>query len=335
MAPRSYLYVPGHRPDRFAKALAAGAGAVILDLEDAVPLGAKDQARDDVRAFVAGLGPDGVEAWVRINDADRGVADLRALAGVPGLAGVVVPKARPDVLVAHHAAAPRVALIPLVESAAGVAAAAAIAACDGVRTLAIGEVDLAADLGLADDAPDAVWWALRTQVVVACAAAGRPAPLGPVVRDIDDLDRFGTVVAGLRAAGFGAVQAIHPKQVPVVEAAFSADTRRTGRGRAPAGPRGACRRWRVRRRRRPDDRRGRPAIGPAPARLTRPDDSRRVHPSVWTRPSVCCGAHPPETLGWLNAPSRFSPAAGPTAAGAGGCRSGSSRRRRSRRPTAP
>ena len=120
-----------------------------------------------------------------------------------------------------HADAPHVALVPLVESAAAVADVAAIAAAGGVRTLAIGEVDLAADLGFGDDVPDAVLWALRTQVVVAAAVAGRTGPLGPVSRDIADLDRFETLVRRLRGAGFGAVQAIHPSQVPVVQAVFT------------------------------------------------------------------------------------------------------------------
>ena len=213
---RCYLYVPGHRPDRFAKALASGADAVILDLEDAVPVGAKDDARRDVRSFLDGLAPVPVETWVRINDGDRGRDDLQALAGVATLAGVVVPKATPDVLAARHAAAPDVALIPLVESATALVQVVAIAASAGVRTLAIGEVDLAADLGLGDDVPAAALWALRMQVVVACAATGRAAPLGPVIRDIEDLTGFARTVHELGHAGFGAVQAIHPKQVAVV-----------------------------------------------------------------------------------------------------------------------
>jgi citrate lyase subunit beta/citryl-CoA lyase len=218
---RSYLYVPGHRPDRFDKAMTAGADAVIFDLEDAVPVGAKDAARADVAAHVAGLAPGPVEAWVRINDGDRGLADLATLRDAGPLAGVVVPKARPDGLAALHARAPHVPLVALVESAFAVAHVHAIAAADGVRTLAMGEVDLAADLGLGDAVPDAALWALRMQVVVACAAASREAPIGPVVRDFTDLERFEAIVRQLRDAGFGAVQAIHPKQVPVVAAVFT------------------------------------------------------------------------------------------------------------------
>src|ERR1700712_3564588 len=146
MAPRSYLYVPGHRPDRFDKALRSGADAVIFDLEDAVPVASKDAARDDVRAFLAGLvgaiadGP--VEAWVRINDGDRGLADLAALAGISMLAGAVVPKALPSPLAALHRRAPHVPLVALVESAVAITNVTEIAGADGVRTLAMGEVDL-------------------------------------------------------------------------------------------------------------------------------------------------------------------------------------------------
>lgn len=221
MAARCYLYVPGHRSDRFTKALAAGADAVIVDLEDAVPVDAKDDARREVRAFLIDLAAGPVETWVRINDGDRGRADLAALADLTALAGVVVPKARPTVLAALHADAPDVALIPLVESATAILDAAVIAGSDGVRALAIGEVDLAADLGLRDDVPHAALWTLRMQVVVAGAAARLGAPLGPVSRDIDDLARLADVVRQLRAAGFGAVQAIHPKQVPVIQAVFT------------------------------------------------------------------------------------------------------------------
>ena len=90
-----------------------------------------------------------------------------------------------------------------------------------MHTLAIGEVDLAADLGLGDRPPSAALWALRMQLVVACAAAGREAPLGPVERDFADLDAFEAVARDLHGAGFGAVQCIHPTQVPVVNAVLS------------------------------------------------------------------------------------------------------------------
>ena len=92
--PRSYLFVPGNRPERFAKALASGADALILDLEDSVPAAEKDAARDAVvhwlRSGAAGATP----VWVRINALGTAAheADLRAVAlGRP--VGVVLPSA--------------------------------------------------------------------------------------------------------------------------------------------------------------------------------------------------------------------------------------------------
>lgn len=216
MTARSFLYVPGHRPDRFAKALASGADAVIFDLEDAVPVPAKDDARFEVGAFIAGLAESPAEVWVRINDGDRGLADLGAMSAAQWLAGVIVPKASPARLAAVHDHRSGVPLIALVESGTALLAVADIAAAGGVQTLAMGEVDLAADLGLGPRPPSAALWALRMQVVVACAAAGRDAPLGPVERDFADLVAFEAIVADLHGAGFGAVQCIHPTQVPVV-----------------------------------------------------------------------------------------------------------------------
>ena len=220
MADRSYLYVPGHRPDRFAKAWASGTDAVIFDLEDAVPLAAKAEALEHV---VEHLSADAVSgsAWVRINAGDAGLDEAARLVELKTLTGMVVPKATPDIVARLRNRVGEVPVIFLVESAQGITHCTEIAASPGVVTLAIGEVDLAADLGLLPGAPDAVWWALRTSVVVAASAAGLPGPLGPVGVDFHDLDAYERSTRELRAAGFGARQAIHPAQVSVINAVFT------------------------------------------------------------------------------------------------------------------
>src|SRR3954463_10350457 len=98
MTALSYLYVPGDRPDRFASAMASGAGAVIFDLEDAVAVAAKDTAREAVVGHMQRERSSTVEQWVRVNAGDRGIADIRGLQGLPGVDGVVVPKASRAVL---------------------------------------------------------------------------------------------------------------------------------------------------------------------------------------------------------------------------------------------
>ena len=107
---RSWLFVPGDRPDRFAKAARSGADEVICDLEDSVPQGGKDQARRNVAHWLA----QGGNAWVRVNASstphyERDVAEL---AGLAGLRGVVVPKADPAALVLARACAQATASLP-------------------------------------------------------------------------------------------------------------------------------------------------------------------------------------------------------------------------------
>ncbi len=209
-AATTLLFVPGDRPERFAKAEAAGADLVVIDLEDAVSPAAKDDAR------AAALEWQGTaKAAVRINATGTPWhhADVTALAadGVPRL--VVVPKADAASLVAAASALPAgTELLALVETAAGVLDAAAIAAVPGVARLAIGTYDLAAELGV--DPDDAVALAAaRGALVLASAAAGLPAPVDGVTGAVRDPERLAADVAAARRLGFGGKLCIHPTQV--------------------------------------------------------------------------------------------------------------------------
>jgi citrate lyase subunit beta/citryl-CoA lyase len=209
---RSLLFVPGSRPERFDKALAAGASVVIIDLEDAVAPPDKDAAR---AALAAWLRPDHA-VIVRINSVDTAwfEQDL-ALCGMPGVAAVMVPKAeRADTLAAVTAAGAR-ALLPLVESAAGLAGLAALAGAPGVLRLAFGTIDLQVDLGLKDATEDELG-PFRLQLVLASRLAGIAAPVDGVSVAIDDEDRLRADVQRARRLGFGGKLCIHPKQVGAV-----------------------------------------------------------------------------------------------------------------------
>ena len=206
---RTLLYVPGDRPDRFEKATASGADAVIVDLEDAVAPGAKDDARAAVREWLAT--PPSVAVWVRIATLDD--FDLVAAGQATG---VVVPKA--TVERCHTSPVPVHALL---ETAEGVASAHEIAALPGVVRLALGEADLAADLGMEPSPDGRELWAIRTDVVVASARAGIDAPIGPVFTDLDDSAGLTTTSTTLRRQGFGGRGIIHPTQVAGVHAAFT------------------------------------------------------------------------------------------------------------------
>ena len=154
----SWLFVPGHRPDRFDKAVASGAHEVIVDLEDAVAPAAKISARSEV---VRWLGAGG-SAWVRINGVETAWYDddVAALAGVPALRGVMVPKAERTTLLLHlrQKLPPAVGVLALIESAVGVHQAALIADTPGISGLAFGSVDFALDID-AEETDDALLYA--------------------------------------------------------------------------------------------------------------------------------------------------------------------------------
>ncbi|WP_329064487.1 HpcH/HpaI aldolase/citrate lyase family protein [Amycolatopsis sp. NBC_01480] len=212
-AARSFLFVPGHRPDRFAKAEAAGADVVVLDLEDAVGAELKAEARENVLAWLEA----GHEAVVRINAADTPwFTEDVAVAGVLATA-VMVPKAEdPDVL----GQLSDVAIIPLLETALGIARSVDLCGAPAVIRAAFGSVDLAAELGVDHRSQDALRHA-RSAVVLAAAAAGRPAPIDGVTTTLDD---EGALTADIEAAitlGFSGKLCIHPRQVDPVNRAFT------------------------------------------------------------------------------------------------------------------
>jgi citrate lyase subunit beta/citryl-CoA lyase len=222
--PLTWLYAPGDRPATVAKALTCGADVVIVDLEDAVAPDRKEYARAATAELLAE--PQPVPVHVRVNalGGPLAAADLRALAGLPGVSGLRLPKVSAPgqiVRVAEHTApaeggAP--ALYALLESALAIERAHAIAAAHpALRGIALGEADLRADLGMRGDA--GLDWP-RSRVVVAARAAGLPPPAQSVHPDIRDLDGLAASCAHGRALGFLGRAALHPRQLPVIERAY-------------------------------------------------------------------------------------------------------------------
>jgi citrate lyase subunit beta/citryl-CoA lyase len=217
MSERSFLFVPGNRPERFDKACAAGADAVILDLEDAVAPAAKSDARDAVRRWLDAGG----RAWLRINGSDtEWHDDDLALLALTGVAGVVLPKAeRVDELQAVAARARAgLPLVPLVETARGLWDARALAGVPGVARLAFGSVDFQLDTGIAGDGEELLY--ARSHLVLASRVAGAMAPVDGVTVDLDDAQVLAADVARARRLGFGGKLCIHPKQVAAVNEGF-------------------------------------------------------------------------------------------------------------------
>ena len=236
---RSMLFVPGDRPERFAKAAASGADAVILDLEDAVVPEKRPQARLEIAAYLASAERN-VPLWVRINpvDTDDALGDLAAVIDArPD--GVVLPKARDgaDVhrashwLEAHEArcgfAIGSVGLIPLITESAGALLNAASFAVLPARVAGLtwGAEDLAADIGaFGNKSPDGEYeltYALaRSMCLLAAAAAGVPA-IDTVDTEFKDVAAIERRARASRRQGFAGKLAIHPGQLAPIHAAFS------------------------------------------------------------------------------------------------------------------
>jgi citrate lyase subunit beta/citryl-CoA lyase len=221
---RSLLFVPGNRPERFEKAARAGADAVILDLEDAVPAADKAAARAAIRSQWDTLVALGLPLVVRINSEGHPAfeADVQAVAALPGLGGVVLPKAEsPATLQRLHERLPGVALVPLIESAAGLDEVKPIAAAPGVLRLAVGHIDFMADLGISCSEDESELLPLRFAVAMATRLASLAPAIDGVTVQTGDEERLRIDTLRARRLGYGGKLCIHPKQPAGVHAAFA------------------------------------------------------------------------------------------------------------------
>ena len=223
MTLRSLLFVPGDRPERFDKAAASGAHAVLLDLEDAVAPAAKSSARTAVADWLSADTAGAPQAMVRINavDSDWHEDDLRLIAGLPATVGVMLPKSEPQTLqaVAAQLGAGRL-LYALVETVAGVLGLRTMAAMPGVNRFAFGNIDFGVDAGITVGEDEAELAAVRTAFVLESRFAGLPAPVDGVGLELSDADRMSLHAARAKRFGFGGKLCIHPRQVGAVNAVF-------------------------------------------------------------------------------------------------------------------
>jgi citrate lyase subunit beta/citryl-CoA lyase len=213
---RSFLFVPGHRPDRFDKALASDADVVIVDLEDAVAPADKPSSREHVRSWL-----ERAQAIVRVNGSSTPwfLDDLDAARAA---AAIMIPKAEcaADVAAVHQRLGPHMAVIPLIESPAGLAAVRELCGTTGVSRVAFGNVDFATVLGV-DPRSHAALLAARSAVVYASAEAGCAPPIDGVTLAVDDDEQLLADCRHARELGFGARLCIHPRQLAEVRRSMS------------------------------------------------------------------------------------------------------------------
>jgi citrate lyase subunit beta/citryl-CoA lyase len=219
---RTYLFAPATRSERFDKAARAGAGSVIVDLEDAVEPARKDDARTSLANTLPALADTAralkVQLLVRINS--HGTpwydADLAACAGLD-LDGIVIPKAEHADEIARIASMePRWALHLLMETAAGFDRLAELARAPNVARLMLGTVDLALDLGANEIGEPLHYY--RSQILLFTRLAGLLPAVDGVCTNLGDATALVAEVQRARAFGFGAKLCVHPKQIAPVTA---------------------------------------------------------------------------------------------------------------------
>jgi citrate lyase subunit beta / citryl-CoA lyase len=233
---RTFLFVPGDRPDRIAKAYRSGADCVIVDLEDAVAGARKVEARHSAVAAIGreaqADGPGRTWLAIRVNGAASGLMaqDIAGLAPVwTKLDFIVLPMADVpsvgevtalmDAVERHGSTSPEgPRIIALIETAESVLNAAGVAAADPrVAALALGPADLAKQLGLTLTADGRELLLARSQLVLAAAAAGLRPPIDGPWFNLRDETGLRTSTEQARRLGFGAKQVLHPRQIGPVQ----------------------------------------------------------------------------------------------------------------------
>tara|TARA_B110000503_G_scaffold134184_1_gene212776 strand:+ start:922 stop:1770 length:849 start_codon:yes stop_codon:yes gene_type:complete len=220
---RSYLYVPGSKPEIVEKAFNSKADCIVIDLEDAVHHDKKAEARKFVAEFLAT--PQKKPYLVRINDltGQWGAADLEAISS-PNLLGIRLPKVSSietvkiaSKILDRKKSQAQIHL--LIESALGIANLNLLANCDSrVAAISLGEADLRSDLRATDE--EALVYA-KSALVVACRAAGLRQPSQSVYTNIKDLDGLRESTMKGKAFGFFGRSVIHPNQIEIVNEVFT------------------------------------------------------------------------------------------------------------------
>jgi len=219
----NFLFVPGTRPDRFSKALDSSASSVILDLEDAVAAEDKETARNEIQAAWPSFTAEQKKRLIiRSNSpgSEFYSADL-ILAQKLDVACLLIPKSESaDEMNGAALVLPNTAIIPMIETAVGLNRLSEIATANQVIRLALGNLDLQADLGMICDPQETELQTARFQIVLASRVAQIAPPIDGVTPSTDDVARIQDDAKRAKRMGFGGKLCIHPKQVSIVKAAF-------------------------------------------------------------------------------------------------------------------
>lgn len=221
---RSFLFVPGDRPERLLKAVQSGADAIIVDFEDAVNENNKDHARrSTAQKWREMQSAADVPILIRVNafGSEAWKEDVEILHALPGLAGIVLPKTESsEELIAVHSHFPVLPILPLIESARGWASLGEISQAPGVARLVLGHLDFISDTGMSPSPDESELAPLRFAIVMHARLARLAAPVDGVTVQTEDADAVMRDTLRARRFGFGGKLCIHPRQVPGIHAGF-------------------------------------------------------------------------------------------------------------------
>lgn len=223
---KSYLFVPGNRPDRIHKALASSANAVIIDLEDAIAIREKGNVREVVKEFLLSYDfTNSKKLCVRINDISSPSyeEDVRMVAEFPDIC-IMLPKTNSpsDIKKLEELTSPKQYILPLIETAKGVLNAYDIASCsDRVAVLAFGAVDYCLDINISISAHGHELIYPRSALVLASRAAELEPPIDTVYVDISNVEGLTDEIERAKSLGMFSKMCIHPLQLNLVNKLFS------------------------------------------------------------------------------------------------------------------
>jgi citrate lyase subunit beta/citryl-CoA lyase len=219
MLRRSQLYVPANSEKMLTKSTTMSCDSIIIDLEDAVPLSEKRNARLDIKRHLRDLDWGRKEICVRINGISSivGLEDVVELSSEEKVSTLVIPKAESGIGALHRATSKM--LIPIIESSRGFMNIENLVREEGVVAVTYGAGDLALSMGGTVDSYASNSY-IRTRIVMTANAYGVDA-VDKVFFDLNDLNGFKKEAAEARGLGYAGKQVIHPSQVNMANEVFS------------------------------------------------------------------------------------------------------------------
>jgi citrate lyase subunit beta / citryl-CoA lyase len=216
---RSYLFVPANRTERFEKALATDADAVIIDLEDAVPVELKTSARHELAQWLNNHPEHQMMIRVNASQTEWFQADIE-LAKYPNVSAIVLPKTESNIEIDTVLQIRKIDIFPLIETPLGFANVRSIANTQHVVALMFGSIDFQLEMNMNGGYLELL--SFRNEIVLASQLAKIQAPIDGVTVDFkdEDLVQFETLQA--KNLGFSGKLCIHPNQVPIINQTFKA-----------------------------------------------------------------------------------------------------------------